>query len=268
MPVQAKTKQTKQNKTNKTTGSATGSGTGKTKKKKKKKKKKPIFWACARVCADCRHVGLPSRGVGCSGLWRGAVCSHAAWAVRGVRVAVRRAGRCAKRTRGGCVSSRGSAAAFPPAALFPPRRAGAHPRALPAAAASFPPTAALFRTVTDMRDVSAKLSSALSAAAQVRPYCRRAVPRACARAARRRNSLVPHLLHPLSPQAESEAAGVGALCSELALAHAALAELYIPFARGHSAAMRTLSAAQQRPEVSRTIASISVSDERVRARGI
>ena len=61
---------------------------------------------------------------------------------------------------------------------------------------------------------------------------------------------------------------MGALCSELALAHAALAELYIPFARGHSAAMRTLSAAQQRPEVSRTIASISVSDERVRARGI
>lgn len=50
-------------------------------------------------------------------------------------------------------------------------------------------------------------------------------------------------------------------------AKAALLELYVPFARGHEAALRMLRTAMARPDVGRTVSGIASSDERVSGKG-
>lgn len=89
---------------------------------------------------------------------------------------------------------------------------------------------AIFRTLTDICDVHGKLSSVITTASTD----------------------------------EVPSNGVAIVANELAVAKAALVELYVPYGAGHSNAIRTLQAAMQRSEVSRVVDGIAAADERVR----
>jgi hypothetical protein len=90
--------------------------------------------------------------------------------------------------------------------------------------------AAIFRTLPDMRDVMTKINGVVQVASED----------------------------------DNVSNGVAQVANEFMVAKSALLEVFLAYARGHDSALRTLRAAQVRPEVSRSIDGIASSDERVR----
>lgn len=88
----------------------------------------------------------------------------------------------------------------------------------------------IFRGMSDMRDVHSKLNGVIQTASED----------------------------------DNVTKGVAIAANEFVLAKPAILELYVPFARAHATALRTLRNAMARPDVSRAITNIASTDERVR----
>ena len=93
---------------------------------------------------------------------------------------------------------------------------------------------AIFRGLSDLREVHTRLSGVIQAASDD----------------------------------DDVGAGVAAVAAELGLAKAALLELYIPYARGAEGATRALRAAAGRAEAGRALDGIASGDERVRGESL